>query len=296
MKVFVTALGALLALAAPVWAQVFPSPNGTAVLDDAELIAPEAEAALVARLAQITADSGAQVQVVTLPSTSLYTAGEDLPVYAGLLFDELGLAQVPDGKAILLLVFAEDRELRIEPGAAYAGADDTAAAAAIIATTIAPAFQAGNFGEGIAAGVEAIAAQMIADPAPEPAPEPAPVADQPAAEGGGNALYWVLGVIAAAIAGIVAMVRRSAARLAATPCPACGKTGLRQESVTLREATEKAEGAGERRTICPHCGHTTAVPYTIPRKERTVADKAAPAAAQKGGKDKAPGGGASGSW
>ena len=80
------------------------------------------------------------------------------------------------------------------------------------------------------------------------------------------------------------------------PCPSCGKTGLTRTSVVIAEATEKAEGRGETRTTCPHCGDVTAVPYTIAKKDRTEAAKAAPKGPAPGGKDKGQGGSASGSW
>jgi uncharacterized protein len=236
-----------------------------------------------------------------LINTSLYTGGEDVAAYAALLFAELGLQEVPAGKSAMLLVFSEDRELRIEVGQAYSADQATA----IVQDLVLPAFRDGRTADGIAAGVQGMIGQLVS-PAPAVAEQPAapePAATEPAtadpaasAEGGGNALYWVLGVIAAGIAGIVAMVKRSAAQLAATPCSSCGKTGLTRASVLLAEATEKAAGRGETRTTCPHCGHVDAVPYVIAAKERAAGpDKAGPKG--KGGKDTGGGGGgASGSW
>ena len=86
------------------------------------------------------------------------------------------------------------------------------------------------------------------------------------------------------------MEPRKAARLAATPCPSCGKTELRQERVVLAEATLEAAGSGEHRTICGACGHTTAEPFVISKKSSPKDD------APKFSGGKSDGDGASGKW
>lgn len=295
MKHVLAALLAFLALTTSVNAQTFPSDLGAPVIDDAEMLPPEVEARLNAALTANQTATGADVRVVTLISMALYAGGEEIDTYAGLLADTLGMADVADGKSALLLIFRDDNELRIETGPAYAA---TINAEQIIDTVLVPAFREDRFADGVEAGVAAILAGTVpVVVAPEPvAAAPVATTDQPA-EGGGSGLWWILGIIAVPVLGIVAMMRRSAARLAATPCPACGKTGLRQERVTLAEATEKAEGRGETRTTCPDCSHSTAVPFSIPRAERTETEKAAPAT-KAGAKatDKDQGGGASGRW
>jgi uncharacterized protein len=280
-------IAALLLVLTATWAQaqVFPSENGTPIIDDAELLSAEQEQRLVGDLQRIKDQTGAEVWVVTLLSTSLYTGGEEVADYARMLFAELGLTEVPGGKSALLLVFLEDRELRIEVGAAYSA--DTAAG--IVDDLILPQFRDEIYAGGIEAGVQGMIGQLVSavPAAAEPVAEPA---SAPAADAGGNGLYWILGAIAAGIAGIVALVKRNAAKMAAEPCPSCGKTGLVRETVTLAEATEKAAGRGERRVTCPHCGHRTATAFVIAQKDRAAPDKGAKAPKEKGG------GGASGSW
>lgn len=280
-----TALAALLALgAAPVWAQTFPSRGDTPVTDDAQIIDDATEGRLVDRLTAVAAETGARVEVVTLPSAMLYTMGEEIDVYAGLLADAFGLAAVPEGEWALLLVFHDDRELRIETGPAYG--DAAAARQAIVDELILPAFAEENYARGIEAGVNGLLDRLVAPPPAAPAAAPAGESE------GGGGLWWLLGLIAVPVLGVVAMVRRNTAKLAATPCPACGKTGLVRERVTLREATPTAEGRGELRTRCPSCGHATSEPFTIPKTSPQ------PAAA-KAGKDaghKSQGGGTTGRW
>jgi len=181
---------------------------------------------------------------------------------------------------IMFLVFRDDRLLRVETGTGY-DENKQEIAQNIISDVIIPEFQNGKFEAGIENGVNALAIQMTATDA-------APASGENA--GGGNMLYYILGGIAALIAAVVGINRRNAAKLAATPCASCGKTGtLRKENVTIVEATQEAEGKGERRTICSDCGHTTAEPYTI-SKARPADDKPE----FKGGKSD--GGGATGKW
>ena len=92
-----------------------------------------------------------------------------------------------------------------------------------------------------------------------------------------------------AIGGIIGLNKRAKAKLAATPCPNCGKTGtLSKESVTLTAATLDAPGEGERRTICAACGHVEAAPYTIAQLKPDEKPEFS------GGKSE--GGGATGKW
>ncbi len=273
-----------LLLAQSATAQILPSRADGPVTDDAELLDDETRARIAARLTALAEETGARVEVVTLINTALYTQGEDLDVYAGRLAEAFGLSEAPEGRHVLLLIFRDDRELRIEAGPGY-GEVAEAEAGAIIAELIAPPFQAENYAAGIEAGVEGIAVRILGISVAE---APSGSAEGGAEEGGG-ALWWLLGLIAAPVGGIVWFNKRKAAKLAATPCPSCGKTGLTQSRNTLVAATTTMEGQGETRTTCPHCGYSTAAPYRIPRKSAPK-----PTAAAKSGPRK--GGGASGGW
>ena len=163
------------------------------------------------------------------------------------------------------------------------------------------------------AAPEPAAADTVPATETAPAPEATPAARSPdAEEGGGNILLWIGGGIAALVALVVGANRRAAAKLASTPCPSCGKTGLTRERVTLRDATEYSAGHGEVRTACPHCGNVETEPFTIRQREVDKPDKSGTAASRdpvvhgktkggapakgKGGTDPKGGGGASGEW
>ena len=277
---------ALSSLAFPAFAQTYPSQTEGPVTDDAEMLSPVQEAELAEQIIAIEQDGNADLALVTLISTALYTAGEENADYAQGLIENWELGQQSDGRAVLILIFRDDSEMVVEFGPGFSGGE-TAPIQGIIDETIIPAFERSNLTGGLRDGIAAINDQIIA-PQTVSAPETTTTSEAADAEGGGNALLWIGGIVAAVAAAIFGLNRRSAAKLAATPCPQCGATGLRRERVTLTEATEAREGSGEVRTSCPSCGHVTTKPFTIPLKS---ADKPA---AKTG--DGTPPKGGSGSW
>ena len=294
----VAALLLALAPALPALAQTWPSHTDSPITDDAEMLDAGTEVRLTTRLAAIEAATGARIEVVTLISEALYTGGDDIDVYARRLLAEWGLDAAP-GNSVLLLIFRDDRALTVQTGAAYAGID-AAVIKALIDEVITPELAAGRPDAAVEAGVEAIIDRIVTPVEAAPLAEPvapgalneAP-AETPAETGGGSGWLWALGLFGIPVVGIIALVRRNAAKLAATPCPACGKTGLQVERVTVQQATGKTEGKGETRTICPSCNHMTAVPYVIAKL--ALEPKARPAAAKAPGPS-GDGSGASGKW
>jgi len=309
---FAGSIALLLFAGSAVFAQPFPSRGLTPVNDDAEIIDTETEARIVARLTEVS--ENAEVVIVTLLSTALYTGGDEIADYAENLFAQWEIGGT-EGRGILLVVFQEDRELWIELGSAY-GSEDEAAAQTVITDLIVPQFRDEAFGAGIEAGIIGLIDQIIvpaevpvevpAAPAPEAPAAPVTAVAVPAAgdaptEDGGGGMWWIATIVGTPIALFVGLSRRRAAKLAATPCPSCGKTGLREERVTLDSATQWAAGRGETRTICPHCAHTTAVPFSIaklnlPEKSKTNAAQPAvsSAAMERRGANTAPKGGTAG--
>jgi uncharacterized protein len=139
-----------------------------------------------------------------------------------------------------------------------------AVAGGIITEAILPEFAADNPVAGLRAGVEAVAERVLTVAASSPAPE----AGEAGEAGGGSGILYYLGGGVVALIGLVTLLnRRSAAKLAATPCPACGKTSLTRERVTLVQPSPTAEGRGETRTTCSACGHMTAERFAIPKLE-----------------------------
>lgn len=278
----------VVAFSSGAFAQTYPSQSETPITDDAEILEPVEEAKLAERVVQLEQEHNADIAVVTLPATTYYTAGDDLDVYAAGLIEDWELGATTGDRSILLLVFRDDRELRLEVGEGIS-TEAAAESAGVVADEIVPRFRDDDFGGGISLGVEAIATRILAKDAgmadattTEASTET--TSTEGTSEGGGNALPWIGGIIAAIGALIFGLNRRAKAKLAATPCSNCGQTGLKKERVTIEEATETTEGRGETRLICPHCGHVDAESYTIAKKKPKKDDD------EKGG------GGASAEW
>ena len=230
--------------------------------------------------------------IVTLPSVAEYAGVETIQTYAEGLFDAWALGDETRNDGILLVVFAEDRELWITLGAGYEGAW-TGLTAGIIQYRILPGFRDGDPALGMSQGIDAISAMIVqpfrADaPAPEPLTAEAPPADDGAAppEGGGRTGLYIIGGIIAGIGGLIGLsARRRKARLGAMVCESCGHKGLEESYEVTRAATETEEGERKTITTCPACGHQTETLSTIPKRNPSKAE---------GGK--AGGGGAGGSW
>ncbi|MBM1222297.1 TPM domain-containing protein [Ponticoccus sp. SC2-23] len=267
------------------FSQSYPTQSETPVTDDAEVLDPVDEARLAERVVALEQETRTDIAVVTLPSTALYTMGDDIDVYAQGLIEEWNLGDTTGGRSVMLLVFRDDRELRLEVTGDFP-VDIETVAPEIVQDTILPAFREDDFGAGISMGIDAVATRILtAEVASTPTNAPAAETGE---GGGSNILIWIGGVVAALVGLGVVSSRRAKAKLAATPCAACGKTGLTKENVVTREPTETTEGRGETRLTCPSCGHVAASPYTISKKTP---------AAKKSSDDKKPkSGGASGEW
>ena len=133
------------------------------VVDLAEILSPEAEAALTARLAAHEDSTSNQIAVLTVPSLE----GAVLEEYATEVFRTWGLGQAELDNGVLLLVARDDREIRIEVGYGLEGSLTDARAGRIIRNEMTPRFRNGDFDGGVLAAAEAIvdAAEGRAEPA-----------------------------------------------------------------------------------------------------------------------------------
>ena len=125
--------GALLCFAFPVLALEVPTLTGR-VVDMAELLTSEQEAALVADLEAFEKKSSDQVVILTIPSLD----GDVLENYANLVFRTWALGQKGEDNGLLLLVARDDRKLRIEVGYGLEGVMTDALSGFIIRETIVP--------------------------------------------------------------------------------------------------------------------------------------------------------------
>lgn len=169
-----------------------PWPHGF-ISDGAGLINAE-DSQEINRLAGALRRDGYPVGVVTIRSLAAQGADDyTIEEYASALLQSWKIDDAVRGNAMLLVVAAEDREARIELGAAWGRGHD-GRAREVMDRLILPAFRRGEFSAGIVAGVRGFDAmgRQLALPAP---PQP----------------WWMLPALAAAglvlIAGVISVGR-----------------------------------------------------------------------------------------
>jgi uncharacterized protein len=142
---------ALPSLAAP----KFPPLTGR-VVDDAQILSPEAESRLTAELAALEQKTGHQVVVATLPSLQ----GYEIEDYGYQLLRTWGIGRKAEDDGVILIVAPSERKVRIEVGYGLEPVLTDALSSLIIQRKILPAFKAGKMEQGVVDGAEAIVAQL----------------------------------------------------------------------------------------------------------------------------------------
>ncbi|HDZ57236.1 MAG TPA: methanol dehydrogenase [Pseudomonas xinjiangensis] len=151
---------------------VIPELTGR-VVDQAEMLSTQAEAQLTQMLAGHEQATSEQVVVVTVPSLQ----GRSIEEFGVEVGREWGIGQEGEDNGALLIVARDDRRLRIEVGYGLEGRLTDAQSSVIINGIITPAFQQGNFEQGIVEGAAAMIQVLGGDPLRTAAGRP--VAQQP---------------------------------------------------------------------------------------------------------------------
>jgi uncharacterized protein len=199
---FVAGLAAFL-FAMPAPAQTYPPLSGR-VVDQANILSPEQEAALTAKLEAVQAASTRQLVVLTVPDLQ----GREIEEYGVGLGRAWRIGQSEANNGVILIVAIEERKVRIEVGYGLEGILTDALSSQIIRNEITPRFREGDYPGGINAGVDAIIAQLQAPPeAAEARVQAAATNVHRGRRGGGSFLpliFWivVLGFI------VFSMIRR----------------------------------------------------------------------------------------
>lgn len=269
----------LLGLCGTAQAEPWPAPGELEVNDFAGLLPREAAARIRAELSDLRARTGIEAVLVTLPTRADYDPAPSLEAFATRLFNGWGIGDATRNDGILILILAEDREMRIELGAGYSPEYDIPAQD-VIDRVMLPAFREGRMAEGIEAGVGAVITKIAERHAAGLAPAPAP-------RSWAGALPFALFAGAAAFLVLRGRVWRLGGRLAR--CPSCGHRGILRDEVVEEAATATASGRGLRRQSCPACGWRESRPYAIAAR--------GPGGSGGGfGGGRSSGGGASGRW
>ena len=148
-----------LLLATPATAQTFPDLTGR-VVDQADLLSPDQEAQLTQKLEAVEQASSRQLVVATVRSL------EDRPIedYGYQLGRHWGIGQSQANNGTILLIAPAERKVRIEVGYGLEPILTDALSHQIIQQQILPRFRNNDYPGGIAAGTDAIIAQLQAPP------------------------------------------------------------------------------------------------------------------------------------
>lgn len=152
------ALMALLMAIAAASALAFPPLSGR-IVDQANIIPAETRNSIEPKLVDLEAKSGIQLVVATITSLE----NQEIEPYANELFRFWKLGERTKNNGVLLLVAPNERRVRIEVGYGLEGTLTDALGKVIISNAITPRFKAGDFGGGIARGVDDIITVLTTD-------------------------------------------------------------------------------------------------------------------------------------
>jgi len=151
----------LFAVTAVAQTETFPRMQG-AVTDTAGLLTAGERSSIEQKLNSLRERTGAQIAVLTVKTTG----SRDIESYAEKVFNQWRLGRISIDDGILLLVAADDREMRIEVGYGLEGAVSDAAANRILNDYFIPNFKMGNYAGGINDTVDALIAKVRNEPLP----------------------------------------------------------------------------------------------------------------------------------
>jgi uncharacterized protein len=153
-SLFLILLGAGIAGASFSWAgETLPPPPSQYVTDTTGDIPAPLIAQLNQRLAAFERQTSNQIVAVVGRSLPTGTTLED---YAQSLYHAWKIGSKKNSNGVLILVFTQDRKIRIQPGYGLEGALPDALCSRIIRETMAPAFRSGNYAAGLSAGINAV--------------------------------------------------------------------------------------------------------------------------------------------
>jgi uncharacterized protein len=136
-----------------------PSAPEARVNDYAGMLSQDAKASLESYLAGIENKTGIQIVVAAFPSLE----EESLEDYSIRLAEKWKIGQKGKDNGVILLIFKQERKLRIEVGYGLEEKLPDATASAIIRNVIAPYFKTGDYDSGVTAGVQAIANTVMGE-------------------------------------------------------------------------------------------------------------------------------------
>ena len=287
-------------IVSPAFAQDFPAPQSDTLSDFADVLDPTAEGRITRLLTEQRDATGVQMVVVTVPGLSAQGgAGMTIEAYGKALFNAWGVGGADRNDGIMLLLDTEGREARIALGAGYDPVYD-GRAARVLSTAVLPPLRAGNFAEGIEAGILSARDRLVT---PFLAGTPVSLTDGFEDTGGGSSdgLNALLGF--GAVAGVAGFGFWRNRRTRKT-CPNCGALTLDRSREVIQQPTRTDSGVGMQHLTCSACGFSDHKSFPIgfnsreARRDRSLGSRAGGSGSNSGGYGggRSSGGGASGKW
>ena len=298
LRVVAVALTLVSSIASTAFAQDLPAPQSDTVSDFADVLDPTAEGRITRLLTEQRESTGVQMVVVTVPGLAAQGgAGMTIETYGKALFNAWGVGGADRNDGILLLLDTESREARIALGAGYDPVYD-GRAARVLSTAVLPPLLAGNFAEGIEAGITSARDRLIA---PFLAGTPVTLTDGFEDTGSSDGFNALLGFGAVAgVAGFAFWRNRRARKI----CPNCGALTLDRSREVIQQPTRSDSGVGMQHLTCSACGFSDHKSFPISfssreaRQDRALGSRAGGGGSKSGGYGggRSSGGGASGKW
>lgn len=133
-----------------------PKPTDIPIVDQANVLSPEQEQVLAAKIAQERNTTGNQIGILVIKSLE----GDALEDYSIRVARDWGIGTKEKNNGVLLLVAIDDRRLRIEVGYGLEGALTDLRSGQIIRDRITPEFRNGKYYEGVSSGIDGIIAAI----------------------------------------------------------------------------------------------------------------------------------------
>ena len=296
---FLRYLAIALVFASPVLAQDLPQPQSDTVSDFADVLDATAEGRISRLLVEMRDATGVQMVVVTVPGiASQGGAGQRIEDYGKALFNFWGVGGAERNDGIMLLLDTQAREARIALGAGYDPVYD-GRAARVLSTAVLPPLRAGNYAEGIEAGVVSARERLVA---PFLAGIPVSVTDGfESPETGSESLTGLLGAGAVAALGAFAIWSNRRKR---RTCPNCGAVTLDRSNEVSQPPSRSDAGVGMQHLTCSSCGFNDHKSYPVSwssregRQSRGLSSRGGGSSSGSSGfgGGRSSGGGASGKW
>lgn len=296
---FLRSLAIALVFASPVLAQDLPQPQSDTVSDFADVLDATAEGRISRLLVEMRDATGVQMVVVTVPGIAAQGgAGQRMEDYGKALFNFWGVGGAERNDGIMLLLDTQAREARIALGAGYDPVYD-GRAARVLSTAVLPPLRAGNYAEGIEAGVVSARERLIA---PFLAGVPVSVTDGfESPDTGSESLTGLLGAGAVAALGAFGIWRNRRKR---RTCPNCGALTLDRSNEVIQPPSRSDAGVGMQHLTCSSCGFNDHKSYPVSwssregRQSRGLSSRSGSSSSGGSGfgGGRSSGGGASGKW